>query len=153
MFTRFAIPIVAICLSFAYWQIAQSLPKMSLQAGYGPGFFPTIIAGFVILMASLELASVAAQWLSTRTPVADGPAEGATFGADLLAASLLVISVATYTLLTPQIGFIAAAATMLLGLSVLMGLRPLWQSVVFSIFASVSLYMIFHKFFGVSFPN
>lgn len=153
MFTRVAIPIVVICVSFSYWQIAQSFPRMSLQAGYGPSFFPTIIAGFVILMASVELASVAAKWLITRTPVADGPAEGATFGADLLAASLLAIGVAAYTLLTPQIGFIAAAATMLFGLSVLMGLRPLWQSGVFSIFASTSLYVIFHKFFGVSFPN
>ena len=121
---------------------------MGLQEGFGPGFFPTIITLIVGLFALIEGARQIANYRrpgSDRSPNwSDGFRE--------LTNSLIVASCVVGSVLSmPYIGFIPASAAMVLVLSIIMGLRPLWKSVAVSLLLSVGLYLVFSKGFGVVF--
>ena len=51
----------------------------------------------------------------------------------------------------PYIGFIPASAAIVLVLSIVMGLRPLWKCVAVSLLLAVGMYLIFSEGFGVVF--
>ena len=159
MFPSIAVPLAVIGLAGFYWSKWDALPAMPLAAGFGPGFFPAIITGFLVFVSILELIRVfSSHRKSTIEDQANHAAEE-TFsgwrvaGKDLLATGVLVAGVIGYAVLTPVLGFIPAAILMLVWLSLLMGLKPLWRSVLFSIVAAFGLYLVFHEFFGVSFPG
>lgn len=154
MLSCIAVPITVFVLACLYWQKASALPSMTLAAGFGPGYFPAIVAGFLVLLAALELFQVVmARRVSACLSGTDRAESAEGLPGDIGAAFILLAAVAAYVLLTPVLGFIPAAVLMLLALSVLMGLKPLWRSSLFSVVAAVGLHVVFHEIFGVSFPG
>ena len=145
---RIFFPFFLFFSAFTYGLVAQRFPTMGLQEGFGPGLFPTIITAIIGLFALIEgLRQIAEYRRSKSTEKAD-------WGISLREAtnSLIVIFCVVASVLSmPYVGFIPASAALVLVLSIVMGLRPLWKSAAVSLFLAVGLYLIFSEGFGVVF--
>ena len=136
-------PFFLLLAALAYGVAAQNFPDMGLQEGFGPGFFPTIIAAVTCLFSLVECA----RQLRRSEPDA-APGEAAH---DFLNGFILAGCVVAAVLSMPFIGFVAASAALVLILSITMGLRPLWKSGLVSLLIAAALHLVFSQGFGVLF--
>lgn len=146
-----------VVLAIAYGVVGDSYPAMGLQEGFGPGLFPVIIAGVVVVFAALETAQNGLIFRKIQKAPVDsgaaavaGPASGVD-GHEIVSSLVIAVAVVVAVLLMPVIGFIAASAALLLVLSVSMGMRPLWKSAAISVLVAASLFLVFNKGFDVVF--
>ncbi|MBI4458110.1 tripartite tricarboxylate transporter TctB family protein [Candidatus Uhrbacteria bacterium] len=144
-------------LAIAYGVVGDNYPAMGLQEGFGPGLFPVIIAGVVAVFAVLEtvqntliLRKIQKAPIESGVAAVAGPASGVD-GHEFISSLVIVTAVVAAVLLMPVIGFVAASAGLLLVLSMVMGMRPLWKSVAISALVAGSLHLIFSKGFDVVF--
>ena len=148
MLGRIFFPFSLFLLALAYGLAAQRFPAMGLQEGFGPGLFPTIITSIVGLFALVEGTRQVLRYRRTRA------AAGADWGVGFREVSnsvIVVASVVAAVLAMPHVGFVPASAALVLVLSAVMGMRPLWKSVSLSLFLAAGLYLIFSEGFGVVF--
>ncbi len=142
---RILFPSFLLLSAVAYGAAAQNFPHMDLQEGFGPGFFPSIVAAALCLLALAEAARRLVEHLSER---GDRPSGGRR---DLLNASLLAGVVVAAVLSMPVVGFVPASTALVFCLSVAMGMRPLWKSALASLLVAVSVHFIFSRGFAVLF--
>ena len=126
---------------------ATSFPIMELQEGFGPGLFPKLIAVAVMVLCAFEIAreimvarrqkKVEMNWGITRD--------------EAINCALLIIAVVTALLAMPYVGFVVAGSALVMLLSIIMGLRPLWKGLLTSVIITTSLYWIFSEGFGIIF--
>jgi len=140
-----------------YGIVGAGYPGMGLQEGFGPGLFPVIIAAIVAVFAALETAqNVMTLRKINKAPIeADavaltGPAFGVN-GGEVVSSAVLVVTVLAAVLMMNVVGFVAASAGLLLVLSAVMGMRPLWKSAAVSVLLAAGLFLIFSKGFDVVF--
>ena len=138
-------PLFLLLAALAYGVMAQDFPDMGLQEGFGPGFFPTIVAAIVCLFSLVECAR---QLIERRSEPGVAPSGAAR---DFLSSFILAGCVGAAVLSMPFIGFVAASAALVLILSITMGMRPLWKSVLVSLLIAAALHLVFSQGFGVLF--
>lgn len=148
MLGRIFFPFLLFLFALTYGLMAQGFPSMGLQEGFGPGLFPTIITSLIGFFALIEAARQIAAYRQTRST------EGIDWGISLreVVNSLIIVLCVIATMLSmPFIGFIASSAILVLILSVVMGMRPLWKSAAVSLLLAIGLYFVFSEGFGVIF--
>ncbi len=148
MIGRIFFPFFLFLVVIVYGVTAQGFPVMDLQEGFGPGFFPTIIMAIAGLFALIEGVRQIAEY--RRLPKQEPSDWGISFRE--FTNSLIVIACVVGAVVSmPYVGFIPASAVMVLVLSIVMGLRPLWKSAVISLLLAVGLFLVFSEGFGVVF--
>ncbi len=148
MLGRIFFPFFLFFLALAYGLAAQNFPAMGLQEGFGPGFVPTIIMSIVGLFALIEGVR---QYLEYRRTKATEGLDWGVSPREFSNSVIVIVSVVGAVLAMPHVGFIPASAAMVLVLSIVMGLRPLWKSISLSLLLAVGLYLVFSEGFGVVF--
>lgn len=148
MIGRIFFPSLLFFLALAYGLTAQRFPKMGLQEGFGPGFFPTIVTSMVGLFALIEAIRQVLEYRRTRAVA--GADWGVSFR-EISSSVIVVASVVAAVLAMPYVGFILASAALVLVLFIAMGMRPLWKSIPLSLFFAIGLFLIFSEGFGVVF--
>lgn len=149
MIARIIFPATIALLALPYFLIAQAYPEMSLQEGFGPGFFPSIIAAVVGVLALVEALTQLLHYVRDRRR---DNAPGATLGIEwreVWGAGLLVAAVVATVLAVPYTGFTVAACALVFVLSIAMGMRPVWLSALVSVLVGVSIHTIFAHIFGL----
>lgn len=150
MIARILFPAVVAALALAFALVAQSYPSMSLQQGFGPGLFPTILGVAVGALALLETAIQLRRYL--RAGHDEGvkqEEEGGLALREAGAAALLVVSVVASILAIPHVGFIPAGAALVFVLSLAMGMRPVWRTALVSLAIAAAIDLVFTKAFGL----
>lgn len=146
-----------VVVAIAYGVVGDGYPAMDLQEGFGPGLFPVITAGIVVIFAVLETAQNALILRKIqKAPVESGAAAAAgppsgVDGREFVSSLVIAGAVAAAVLLMPLIGFIAAGAGLLMVLSASMGMRPLWKCAAISVVVAAGLFLVFNKGFDVVF--
>ena len=148
MIGRIFFPFFLFLLALTYGLTAQNFPAMGLQEGFGPGFFPTIIMAIIGLFALIEGMRQIAEYRRLKS---SQKADWGISFREFTNSLIVVFCVVAAVLSMPYIGFIPACAAMVLVLSIVMGLRPLWKSAAVSLLLAVGLYLIFSEAFGVVF--
>ena len=141
-------PFFLVLVALTYGLAAQRFPPMGLQEGFGPGFFPTIIMAVVGLFALMEGIR---QIVDYRRLKSSRKADWGISFREFTNSLIVVFCVVAAVLSMPYIGFIPASAAIVLVLSIVMGLRPLWKCVAVSLLLAVGMYLIFSEAFGVVF--
>ncbi len=153
MVARIVFPIAVFVAILVYAWVALGYPAMSLQRGFGPGFFPLIIAFLVAVLAAIEIANQAIALIRRRARSAvQTTAVKLDLGVnlrELTYTAILAASVITAVLAIRPLGFVAASAALVGVLTIAMGTRSPWQAIAAGVIASGSIYIIFAKGFGV----
>lgn len=137
----------------------------------GPGLFPTMIGGFLVLFgASLLLTS----WLAARrgrpviiddeADVTDAEAEtGTTVGVTgaalatskrsaIINAVAFIAAIAFYIVAAEFLGFMLTMGIITIGLMLLLRVKP-WQAVVIGLATTIGLWALFEKLLLVQLPD
>ena len=141
-------PFLLFLFAVTYGLMAQGFPAMGLEEGFGPGLFPTIITVLIGLFTLIEVVRQVIAY--RRKPSTEGLDWGVSLREvvnSLIVAGCVVAAVSSM----PYIGFIAASAILVLILSIVMGMRPLWKSAAVSVSLAIGLYFVFSEGFGVIF--
>jgi hypothetical protein len=150
MAARIAFPAVIALLAFMYGWIAQGFPSMSLDEGFGPGLFPGVIAAIVGVLALVEVMIQSMSAYRSNGDPALGDIPHVSISLRELAATCLLVALVVATVFAIRhIGFIAAASGLVFGLSLAMGMRPIWVSALSSIAVALSAHFIFSGLFGL----
>lgn len=157
MIGRILFPGAMILSALAYGVTARGFPSMDLQEGFGPGLFPIAVALMVALVAAVEMSRQVFAYRRFKEAPRTGADEeskesmpGVT-AREAANSLILVAGVGGAVLLMPYVGFLVASMVLVLGLSLIMGTRPIWKCVLVSVIISVGFYVIFDMGFGVIF--
>ena len=138
------IAIIMLLIGGGYLYLSSQLPDRFIQNVPGPAFFPTIVAGFVILLALALLAKsligLQSKSLFEHELIFPGPAMAILLGFIL------------FLLLLPYAGFIFAGIPFFAGLMMLCDRRKPLYIVAGSILIPVFLYYLFREGFNILLP-
>lgn len=150
MAARIIFPACIALLALLYGYIAQGYPSMSLEEGFGPGLFPTIVAAIVgaLAVAEVIIQSVRATRSNAALSANDLPQVSISLR-ELVATCGLVLLVVATVFAIRYIGFIAAASALVFALSIAMGVRPIWLSAAASVMVAFTAHFIFSRLFGL----
>lgn len=148
MIGRIFFPFLLLLFALTYGVMAQRFPTMGLQEGFGPGLFPTIITSLIGFFALVEIVR---QFAAYRRETLSAGLDWGISLREVANSLIIILCVVAAVLSIPLIGFIAASAILVLILSIVMGMRPLWKSAAISICLAIGLYFVFSEGFGVVF--
>ncbi len=135
--------LLAVLGSFVFLQ-ARAFPTLS--GGYpGPGLFPQILGGVLVVAGLSLVASGLRRGLTRRPLVTAGAREWARAGAVVLAVVLYLGAVRT-------LGFVLVTALLLTGLTLALGVRLRW-SLLFAAGFTALLYLLFGRILHVPLPR
>ena len=144
---RIFFPGIILVSAGIYGIAAVGFPEMELQEGFGPGLFPKLIALVVAVLCVFEIMrEVIAGRGQEKSPNDWGISSH-----EFVNSAILVVAVVVALILMPHVGFVVAGTALVMFLSVIMGLRPLWKSLVASALITTGLYGVFSEGFGVIF--
>lgn len=149
MSAKTAFPAIVLAAALVYGWVAWNYPAMPLHRGFGPGFYPVIIAALVAFLAAIETTR---QIYALRRAADGEPANEDHVRFDrrgLACAAILTAGVIAMALAVRPLGFVVASAGLVTVLTMLMGTRSLWQALAFGLLASGAIYLVFAKGFGV----
>ena len=135
--------VVLLVAALAYGWLALQLPDRALTGALGPGFFPTIIAGLLILFsATLVIQGV------FITPDGDPPARGPGFAraATALFGFFIYVAVLRFT------GFMIASIPFFAFMMVMFGERRIAWLVISPFVLTFALYALFEQGLYLSYP-
>ena len=146
---RKQILISLILLGFSLFYLIASLKlKMGTHRIMGPGFFPLVIGGLLLVCTVVYLSRVLAQRARERDVVEPVPRAEKNYRA---VAGILVCT-AAFPLILEYLKFVGS--TFIVGFAMLLLLKP--KSVLFSLLLSIAIavgcFLIFSRLFGVSLP-
>lgn len=151
--------VVVIAFGIVFLIYASRYPVDTL-ASPGPGTFPRIAGGFVVLLGAWQLLRSAwKRWRQERPapparsggPV--GEAEAARLRAGGWAAISLIAAFALYILGIKWIGFFASSFLFTVYVSRLAGKGDLWRAVLLSAGLCLFCYLVFVGWLKISFPS
>ena len=147
MIGRIFFPAMILVCAGIFGIAAVGFPLMELQEGFGPGLFPKFISITVMVLCAFEITreiAVAREQGAVKWDWGISRDEAINSG-------ILIVAVVSALLAMPSVGFVIAGTALVMFLSVVMGLRPLWKGLLTSATITISLYWIFSEGFGVIF--
>lgn len=155
LIARIVFPFGIAILAVAYGLTAYGLPRMGLQEGFGPGLFPGLIACLVVTLALIEIVSRFVAYRKHQGAIPESEATTPDTDSiniqDFFNVAIIAGAVIATVIAIPLIGFVPAGTAIVFALSIVMGTRPIWKSLVIAFFTSGLVYLIFAKGFNVLF--
>jgi hypothetical protein len=149
-------PLAIFVLAVAYGLTAIGFPRMGLQEGFGPAFFPSAIAVIVAFLALWETLVQVGDYRHQTGKEGEGlhplnhPKPPMSFG-DLTSAGIVILAVIATVFAIPLVGLVAAGTAMVFALSIVMGTRPVWKCFLIALITTGAIYLAFAKGFKIIF--
>ncbi|MEW6719536.1 MAG: tripartite tricarboxylate transporter TctB family protein [Thermodesulfobacteriota bacterium] len=143
---------VVVVLFGAAFLIYASRYPVDSPASPGPGVFPRIAGGFVVLLGSWQLVHALWKWKRRAKPASlpEGGGPGAAGGR---ASLLLIAAFVLYILGIRYLGFFVSTFLFAVCVSRLSGKAGLWKPVLLSAGLCLFCYLVFVGWLKISFPS